>query len=115
MPEVEIVGTYAEKAIVHLLTRVKEEANFRHYMLGTESLRLCLKADAERRGLPPEEIENISSLDAPPAAAAEAFQPHVVVYRRRCQAVQECIGRFLSQGRIDEATFSELYDLVNGF
>jgi hypothetical protein len=49
VPPIEV--TPAEQAVHHVLTRVSRDANFRHYMLHTESLAKCVAADAARLGI----------------------------------------------------------------
>ncbi|MBW3538731.1 MAG: hypothetical protein KY476_00525 [Planctomycetes bacterium] len=47
----------AEAAVRYALERVVHDPDFRWHMLHTHTLRLCLIAEAERRGLPVEAVE----------------------------------------------------------
>lgn len=47
----------AELATLHITQRVIESPDFAHYMLATESLRLCLDAEAEVAGISYDECE----------------------------------------------------------
>jgi hypothetical protein len=51
------VSVKHEAAVLHILNRVVIDRNFSHLMMGTESLHLCLQAEADRTGKTVEECE----------------------------------------------------------
>lgn len=60
MPEWQaskIDGTPAEQAVHYVLQRVVNDRNFSWYMIGTQTLRLCIQAEAARTGKSEEAIE----------------------------------------------------------
>lgn len=57
IPAPQTTGTLAEQAVAYVLNRVVYDADVRWHMMGTETLRRCLIAEAERTGLPEYEVE----------------------------------------------------------
>lgn len=57
IPIPKTTGTLAEQAVQFVLNRVVCDADVRWHMIGTETLRRCLIAEAERTGLSENEVE----------------------------------------------------------
>lgn len=74
--------TKAEIAVIHILRRVQENADFAWLMIGTESLSLCFDAYAEMKNLSVELVrEKIES-----NAATSREEPEIVQLRRALDA-----------------------------
>lgn len=63
--------TTAESAVAHILQRVANDRNLSYYTMGTQSLRLCLEAEAARTGKP------VDTVEADLHAAIDAAQPRL--------------------------------------
>lgn len=104
-----IEGTAAEKAVIHIITRVRRDPNFRYYMLGTESLALCLKADAERRGESPEVIKQITALANPPLAYDDGGRiADVLAYRTVMERIASVAADLRDRGVLPASGYAEL-------
>ena len=118
MPDFEapvVAGTAADKAVAYILTRVERDPNFRHYMLGTEGLRLCLVAQAEREGKDEVSIATITAMeDAPPATGDGLRTPDIARMRRRIEAVESYISDLRSRGRLSNEIYGVLSNLIQG-
>ena len=92
--------TKSEKAIKHILNRVVESRNYSWYMWGTESLSLCLEAEAERRGITRDELQaeiHKRSVDLDQhyneTDREERTEAEVVVLRRRVEELENQLAQ----------------------
>jgi len=102
-------GTAADNAVAYILKRVKRDANFRHYMLGTEALRLCLVADAERHGLPTDGISSISN--APPAQTED--KPDILELRKQMDNIDSLVFDAYQKGEIEDDVYTAIRMISN--
>jgi len=110
-----LVGSHADQAVSYILERVKRDPNFRHYMLGTESLTRCLRAQAERLGLSEEAIAKIDSLTDSPAAVGDGRRTaDVVILRERLAAVGDLAYEMHADGRLSEGDYTALTEAMHG-
>lgn len=76
-----------EAAVVYILHRTKVDADFRWHMTLTQSLRLCMIAEAKRRGVTVESVE-AEIYQAEPKQVAE-----IVTLREKIEALEEENGK----------------------
>ena len=117
MPDFEapvVAGTAADKAVAYILRRVERDPNFRHYMLCTEALRLCLVAQAEREGKDEVSIATITVANVPPATGDGQRTPDIVDMRNRIKAVESYLGDMRSRGRLSNEIYGVLSNLIQG-
>lgn len=109
-PVIEAAESAAESAVRYILKRVTADPNFRHYMLGTQTLEMCVTAEAcrlveTRRGNPAtakaiveKSLEDsIARADARLKRSGETT-PDVTLLRRRIEAAQEKLNAVFLQG-----------------
>ena len=96
-----------------MLKRVGRDPNFRHYMLGTESLTRCLRAQAERLGLSEEAIAKIDSFTAmPPPVGDGCRRADVVILRERLAAVNDLVADLQLRGKLSEDDYRDLTEAI---
>lgn len=88
-PGFDITGTEtsAEFAVRYALSRVITDPDFRWHMLGTETLRLMIRAEAERRGIAEEEFES-EFLAAVERHAPEQSKPQIIAAREEADRLR---------------------------
>jgi len=99
--------TTAYKAAVHILRRMTENADFAHLMIGTESFDLCVRAVAEYRDHPADDIRR----EVEENAANRKQKPKVVRLQEendRLNAINDMTRDFNEYGVGDE----HVYDVV---
>lgn len=92
----------AEYAVHYILERCRNDANFRWYMLHSETMRLCLRAEAKRLGQPESVLETHYSK---PSRRGDDV-PDVVRLRRLTEDLERNVERM--EGKVKQ--FPELYE-----
>ena len=115
MPEFQVMpieGTASEKAVSRILQRVANDRNYSWYMIGTESLRLCINAEAERTGKTEAVVEADlhAAIDAaqPRLKRHGADRPDVEVLRERIEKLTEKLEQLNDDGKIGDTEHEEL-------
>jgi len=76
-----------EAAAAWAIERVKNDANFRWYMIGTHTLYLCVEAEASRRGVSKDVVEREIS-----TACERQREPDIVVLRKQLEEAESKFG-----------------------
>lgn len=114
---IPVEGTQAEQAVAYILQRVVNDRNFSWYMIGTESLQLCLLAEAQRTDKTEVEVEK-ELLEAM-ALADQRLQrdgralPEVRVLRERLARLDQLLGHMSDAGKLDDVNYTKLCDLIH--
>jgi hypothetical protein len=110
---IPVAGTAAEQAVSHILRRVVNDRNFSWYLIGTESLRKCLVAEAARLGSTDEavEVQMIAAMKAVDQRGKR--EPDVEVLRKRIDAIDQHLGHMSDRGKINDADYTALCDFVH--
>lgn len=82
----------AEQAVKYILGRVVTDRNFSWYMFGTESLALCFEAEAARRGLTREDVEQEIVQKAGRDVA------DISIARERLEAIERLLSSMRARG-----------------
>lgn len=107
----------AEKAVKYILGRVVNDRNFSWYMFGTESLALCYEAEAARRGVTREDVEQelVQKYSAATGRLQQARRDvaDISIARGRLEAIEGLLSSMRARGDIDSVAFSQLSGLVH--
>jgi hypothetical protein len=103
-----VIGSPADKAVAYLLARCQHDVNFQFYMLGTESLRLCLVAEADRLGVAGQEaIDPI--IDAPTWKGIPGQKSDMEVMRDRLDRAVRVVEELAARGKLSQPCRVEIH------
>jgi hypothetical protein len=121
MPDFHVVpietATPAQQAVHYILQRVVNDRNFSWYMWHTQSLRLCLLAEADRVGMTEAEVEKQLSVASEKAnerlKRSCADRADVEVLQKRIDRIDQLLGHVSDCGKISDEHYTQLCDCIH--
>jgi hypothetical protein len=100
-------STLAAEAVCYILQRVVNDRKFSYCMIGTEALHKCLAADAERRGMTVDAVEQDLLL----VMHEEDKRRHVL--DMRLDHIDRLLGRMHVRGHIEQGYYARLCQYIH--
>ncbi|GAA4443023.1 hypothetical protein [Bremerella cremea] len=104
--------TAAETAVLKILQRVATSRDFSWLMAGTETLRLCLVAEAQRLGTSADDVEEKLSAammrdDERRRRQGELTTAEVLIHRHRVEAIEQLLTKVFAEGGLTRNAYDQ--------